>query len=341
MAKKTIHLIAVIPVFLFLLSRAPARAEDSVFEIKAATLATRGVGWTKHVEEDLSPEVLRCSDGKIRLKLYYGGIMGDEAEVIRKIRAGTLHTAGLSGQGTVLACPEFSILELPFMFNDYNEVDYIRAKMFPAFAKLMESRGFMLFMWWDQDFDQLYSIKQPITKLEDFKGCRFLTWYGTVEERLLLSLGAQLVPKAPTDAIPAIKQGLADAAIAPAIFMVGFQAYSVARYVNPIKIRYSPITVIFTNDFWNSLPKKFTNCTMAERDSISAKIIEGSRRDSEQCLAAMLRYGVIRVKTDPDDEAKLRAAGKAVWGDLTGTLYAKDLLEELIGHLSRYRHDHG
>lgn len=86
--------------------------------IKFTTLAPEGSTWT-NVIHDIDKELEEKSGGKLRLKVYAGGVSGDEKDVIRKMRIGQLHSAGFTGVGLGEILPEVRILDLPFFFSDY------------------------------------------------------------------------------------------------------------------------------------------------------------------------------------------------------------------------------
>ena len=220
------------------------RREKAKYTWKLATLAPKGVGWAIHTNNFLIPWVEEVSKGDVYIKVYWGGVMGDEKSVIHKMHVGQLQGGGFSGQGAALLCPEFAVFELPFLFRNWEEVDFIKDQMTATMDKYMAEQGFKLLLWNDQDFDQLYSTKYRFDKMEDFKKAKFFTWYGPLEVAVLQKLGANPIPVDVPEAPTMIRQHVADSAVAPALFVVGAQMYNVIKYVNPVKIRYSPSPVV-------------------------------------------------------------------------------------------------
>ncbi len=328
-------------VFLLLAVAATASAEEDqgvkkVFW-KTATLAPEGIGWAKHMTDLIFPEIERSTEGNVEIKVYWGGVMGDEEDYIRKIRIGQLDGAGLSAQGTVMACPEMAVLELPFLFRDYNEIDYLRVKMGPRFDQFMEKNGFFLIGWIDQDFDQIYSSKLPMATLEDFDRSRFITWYGPVEEAMLEALGAEIIPVNVPELPTAVRQKVADVSIGPAVWVVGAQLYSTVRYVNPVRIRYSPATIVHDIEKWKSLYKPYRREFYERRVEIGWKYTRLVRRDNEKYLQALIRYGVQRTDMAPEEVARLKEKTKVVWDQMAGSLFPRELLDEVLAHLEDYR----
>lgn len=240
----TAILLVVFPVFVFsgTGAGAPGKASPGTtsYTWKLASLAPKHVGWAKHIRQIIHPAVSRATEGRLKPQWYWGGIMGEDRDYIDKMKIGQLDGAAFTGQGVVLVLPEMSVLELPFMFKDYGEVDYVRKKMFPTFDALARKRGYIITAWADQDFDQIYSSRYPMARVGEFKKAKFLTWYGPVEQKVLARLGVRPIPMGVLEISPAMRQNMADTLIAPAAWMVGSQLYTTVKYVNPVKIRYSP-----------------------------------------------------------------------------------------------------
>ena len=304
---------------------------------KLASLAPKSIGWAKHIREIIHPALNKATNGNVELNWFWGGLMGNDKDYIQKMKIGQLHGAAFSGQGVVLLCPEMAVLELPFMFNDYKEVDYIRKKMISTFDRYVEKRGYKLIVWADQDFDQIYSVKFKMDRLEDFKKARFLTWYGPMEHKLLTTLGSSPVPVNVTEVSPSILQGVGDALIAPAIWVIGSQLYGKFKYVNPLQIRYSPTAVFVTMEAWNSIPQSYRNSIMAMRNKEAYEFRKRTREDSKKSFDAMVKYGIKVSEMTPEELNRIREESIKIWSDMAGKDFPKELLEELLMHLKQYR----
>ena len=322
----------IIPVF-----TAPAIAGDDQFYWKFATLAPDGVGWARQLKIHVLPVVEEVTKGTVKTKIYWGGVMGDDEDIIKKMRIGQLDGAGLSGQGVTLACQPMSVVELPFLFQSWEEVDHIKSKMRPQFDQMLADDGYMAISWNDQDFDQIFSTKRPMSCLNDFKESKFITWYGPIEETLLTSLGAHPVKVNVPEAATSVRQGIVDAAIAPAAFVVGSQLYSKISYVNPVKIRYSPALILLSMQAWESLPDEFRQEFYRVRPEVERKYCEAVRKDNEKSLAALLKYGMKETKMADEDFASVRNQAMTVWDELAGNEFPEEILEEIKGHLDEFR----
>lgn len=312
-------------------------AESPKFYWKTATLAPDGIGWAKRMKELVFPEMEKTTKGALKVKIYWGGVMGDEEQYIQKMKIGQLQGAGLSAQGSVMACPEMAALELPFLFRNYLETDYIRVKMSKTFDNLMARHGYFLIGWIDQDFDQIYSSKKPMNTLEAFKGTKFVTWYGPMEVELLKTLGAEPIPVNVPELPAAVRSGVAEASIGPAVWVVGAQLYSSIKFVNPVRIRYSPATIIINLKAWESLPDNYRYDFYTKRMEIGFRYCNLIRIDNERFLQSMIKYGVRKAEMAPDALKALQAKTREVWTKTSGKLFPKSFLEEIVGYIEEFR----
>src|SRR3990167_7099405 len=102
--------------FILLFSFSSSRAAQ--FEIKFSVLAPEGSTWV-NIMREMDKEVQILSNGRLAFKIYPGGVSGDEKDVLRKMRIGQIHAAGLTGVGLGEIVPAIRILELPMLFKDY------------------------------------------------------------------------------------------------------------------------------------------------------------------------------------------------------------------------------
>ncbi len=333
--KNKIQVLLVTCICLFLTLPQTGSAYEIVW--KSGTLVPDGVGYANQIKDIFIPGLLKATDNKLYLKVYYGGVMGDDEDYLKKMRIGQLHGTGTSVQGALLACPEMGVVSLPMLFNGYDEVDYVKKQMYPVFDSVLNSKGFKLIMWLDQGFDQFYSVKTPLESLSQFKKTKFLTWCGEIEERFLDSMGASAIPVNVPEFNTSLRQGIADAYIGPPIWAVSTQMYTVIRHISSMNVRYSPSIFIVTMDAWNELPPKYQTSIMAEQEGWQTQFCQGSRIDNAKCLKAMFQYGLAEVTLTPEMTQNLRDRAEPIWQEMVDDLYPQDILDDLLAHLADYR----
>ncbi|MBU2490048.1 MAG: TRAP transporter substrate-binding protein DctP [Proteobacteria bacterium] len=333
--------IAALALFLTLASPALAQ-EDSPGPGKKrvltiGTIVPGHMGWAKRAKLIIIPPLERLGRDRMETKIYWGGILGEEEDLLRQMKEGKLSGAAFSGSGTINACPEFAVVSLPFLFEGWDEVDFLRDRMQGDFDAYFGQRDMKLLGWLDQDFDQLYSVKNDPSTLEGLRRCRFIQWYGPVEQHLFAALGVKTYPTQISQAGQAFRDERYDAAIGPALFVLGLQLYPKISYVLNNHLRYSPVTIVLTAREWNQFSEEEHAFFEEEFGSVSRNFTELAREDSEKCLAAMVAYGVRRVTMDPAEAARLKEAARASWKTMSGVMFPPELLDRVSAQLAEFR----
>ena len=328
--------IIILVFFISYFSVSEVKAKDGMHHWKLATLAPDGVGWATHIKELFHPAIDKATNNAVKLTWYWGGIMGDDEDYIAKMRIDQLQGMGFSGAGFVMACPEGSVLELPFLFQNYEELDYVKEKMRDDFEAVCKKNGFKFLFWVDQDFDQVYSVKSEMRTPVDFMKSKFLTWYGPLEEEVLKKFGVSPIPVNVPEVSPSIRAGICDAFIAPAVWTVGSQLYSTMKYVNPLKIRYSPAGAIVTQNAWNSLTPEVKQ-QIEGLKWVEVEFNKRLRESNAKCLNAMIKYGMKEVKMTDEEIAVFKKLCMPLWYELADKQYPKVLLDKIIMNLAEFR----
>jgi len=108
-------------------------ADAPALTLKLATLAPDGTQWMKSMRAG-AEEVVQRTEGRVELRFYPGGVMGNDQSVIRKIRAGQLQGGALSASGLGSIYPDFQAYSMPLLFDDYREVDLVRPQIDPLIS---------------------------------------------------------------------------------------------------------------------------------------------------------------------------------------------------------------
>jgi TRAP-type C4-dicarboxylate transport system substrate-binding protein len=267
--------------------------------LKMGTIAPAHMGWSALINDVINPGIAKATNGRAVLDWYYGAQMGEEPEILAKMLNGQLQGGGFSGRGMVMLCPEMSLFEIPFLFNNYDEVEYVYSIMRPRINEWFEKRGYHLVLLAEQGFDQIYSKKREIRTFDDIKKSRFQTWYGPMEEKTLKILGTSPIPIRPTEISSAVRTGICDALISPAIWAVSAQLYNAMQYLNPLRIRYSPAGGVVSLKTWNKLSKEDQDAIDNYLRSIEKEFREEIRKINEKGIAAMYKHGMKEVKMTP------------------------------------------
>ncbi len=147
--------------------------------MKMATLAPKGSAWHLILQE-MGEKWKSVSGGRVTLTLYPGGVAGDDGDVVRKMRLGTLNAGLLTSLGLAQIDRSILALQIPMMYDSYEELDAVLEKMSPGLEKIFEQKGFVVLNWTDAGWVHFFT-KTPVRTPEDLKGLKLFTGAGDTE----------------------------------------------------------------------------------------------------------------------------------------------------------------
>jgi len=123
-----------------LLCAAASTASADTKTIKIATAAPEGTTWLKEIRL-AAEQVKQRTEGRVELKYYPGSVMGNDAAVLRKIKLGQLQGGMLTSSDLATVYNDAPIYCLPFLFDNWAQVDKVRAQVDPLLAKGFDAHG--------------------------------------------------------------------------------------------------------------------------------------------------------------------------------------------------------
>lgn len=312
--------------------------------IKIGTLAPVGTPWIDFVYDTLIPRLTKESRGVLKIQLYAGGVMGEDTDILRKMKLGQLQGCGCTALGIFAAAPKTSVLTLPLLFNNYEEVDFILDKFRSEIDRMFEERGFYLMGLIDTGFFYLY-MKNMAGSLEEIKKQKMLTWFGDIETTTLNELGINPIKVSVPEIVTSLQTGLINANIGPPTWQMGTQAYIYTKYYISKPLFYSIAAIILDKEQLDKIIKKYPPGLGEEVVNLTRRLIKGLEnewrakiRDYEtRSLRAFENAGMKRLDLSEDDLQKLEKASESVWYKLANKLYPEELMLNIIKELRAFR----
>ncbi|MBI4656137.1 MAG: TRAP transporter substrate-binding protein DctP [Elusimicrobia bacterium] len=223
--------------------------------IKFATLAPEGSAWMK-VMNQFNAEAVKKTEGRVRFKIYAGGVAGDEKDVIKKIRIGQLHAGGFTGVGIGEIAPEIRILDTPFLVKNTRELDYIYEKFDGEFRRAFKKNGFMFLGWAEVGKVYIFS-NTAVSKPADLKNVKMWLWEGDpIAEETFRAAEIKPIPLSITDVMTSIETGMINGVYASPLSVIALQWFTKMKYVLSEPIANAAGAVLVSEKNFNKLDKK-------------------------------------------------------------------------------------
>ena len=289
------------------LSLAPA---PKPIVIKLATLAPIGSPW-HDVLLDLIQDWEKISNNRIKVKVYPGGVAGDERDLIVKMRLDHLQAAAMSATGISEIDKGIWALSLPLMLKDYNQLDWLRDQIDEELTRRIEAGGFIVLAWIDVGWVYWFS-REPVRTPADLKKQRIFTWSGGPNvEGLWRSGGFHSVSIAATDVLPALQTGLIDALGTSPLTAATFQWFALAKNMNPVKWSVMTGALIITKTAWERIPAELRPKLLAAAHRHQERMQNEIRHLDDKAIRVMQEHGLQVVSITEDERRQWRE-----WMDL-------------------------
>lgn len=316
---------------------AAAPAQDS-WTLKFATLAPEGTGWVKAMT-DWADRVDKESQGRLKIKLYPGGITGDEPDVLRKIRFGQLQGAAITGHGIGMIYSPARVLEMPFLFQGYGELDAVRNQLSPEFGAGLRQHGFELVGWLDVGPVHLFS-KSPIHSIDDLPQHRVWLWDGDeLAEAFFAVAGLHPIPLSIIKVFAGLSGGAIDTIYAPPLAAIAMQWFTETSYVSDAAITDGIGALVVASQFYDGLPQDLQTLLSRTGREVAARMIRETREDNQKGLTMLKDYGLQIVPWTGGDEKRVVDLRDRVEAMLAKQSYIPaNLFQRVRRMLEEYRH---
>jgi TRAP-type C4-dicarboxylate transport system substrate-binding protein len=308
---------------LALLLTAPAASARTV--LKMATLVPDGSVWDT-ILKDMGAQWQESTDGEVALRLYAGGVAGDEPDVVRKMRIGQLHGAVLTVAGLSQIEKGFEIFEIPMFFESYDELFHVLEALRPQLEKRLEAQGYILLNYGQGGWVHFFS-KKPIRTVDDLRAQKLFVWAGSPTVDLWKENGFQPVPLAATDILTGLQTGMIEVIPSTPLAALSFQWFRQTPNMQGLGLAPLIGGTVITKRAWSRLsPEVQTQLRKVNRETekrLNDEIPDQDRRAVE----AMKERGLEVVEVPEEVAAKWRKEAETFIDFKRERMEAKDLLD--------------
>jgi TRAP-type transport system periplasmic protein len=260
------------------------------------------------------------SGGKMKVRLFAGGALGNDVTMISALQGGTLEmtvpdTSTLVG---IAGLKDYGLVNLPFLFNKGEEADALLDGPFgqKLLAKLPD-KGLIGLGFWENGFRHVSNSRRPITKAADFAGLKVRVIQNPLFLETFSALGAAPQPMPFPEVYTALEQRVVDGQENPLATILASKFYEVQKHTVLSGHIYSVWAFLMSKRFWDRL--SHDEQTIIREAALEAKDYERKiiRAFDRQALEELKSKGM-QVTSLPDEEvAKLRDKTKPVWDKFT------------------------
>jgi TRAP-type C4-dicarboxylate transport system substrate-binding protein len=318
---------------LLLAGALPARAQVVV---KMATLAPDGSAYHLILKQ-MAEKWKTGTQGRVTVRLYPGSVAGDDTDVVRKMRLGSLNAGLLTSVGVAAVDPSVMALQVPMLYSSYEEVDHVLSVYGPKLEASLASKGFIVLNWADAGWVRFFT-KTPVKTPADLKPLKLFAW-GNDTDALEIWKGAGFnpVPLPSTEISTALQTGLVSALPTTPTAAVLLQWYQHAKNLTDVKWALLLGATLVNRTTWDKISPEDQKVVRSAAVEAGARLRAESRAAEVRDIAAMQKRGLNVVPVDARTEGLWRAAAEAAYPKVRGKIVPEAAFDEARRILADYR----
>ncbi|MEW6336854.1 MAG: TRAP transporter substrate-binding protein DctP [Acidobacteriota bacterium] len=304
--------------------------------VKMATLVPQGSAWHTTLQE-MAEAWKAASGGKVTLRLYPGGVAGDDSDVVRKMRLGTLDAGLLTAVGLADVDRSVFALAVPMAYESYDEVDHVLEKMSPRLEQAFEAKGFIVLNWADAGWLRFFT-KSPVRTPDDLRALKLFVWSGdSLAVEMWKAAGFNPVPLPSTEIATALQTGLVSAVPTTPQAAVLLQWYVHAPNMTEIDWALLLGGTMIAKRTWEKIPVDLRPALRDAAREAGRKWREQTRAAAERDVDAMKARGLKVWELDAASEAAWRKAVDAAYPTLRGSFVPTEAFDTALRLRDEYR----
>ena len=308
--------------------------------LKIATVTPENSQWMKDMRAG-AKEIKERTEGRVQIKYYGGGIMGNDQKVLSRIRIGALQGGAFTPTALAGQYSNLNLYGLPMVFDSEEEAAFARSRLDARLSAGLEEAGFVNFGFAAGGFAVLMS-NTPVDSLDDLKGKKVWIPEGDdISRRAMEAMSLSPVTLPLTDVLTGLQTGLIDIVAMSPIGALVLQWHTKVKYITELPL-------VYTLGFMAVDKKAFGK--LSEDDQAIVREVMGRTYknfdktnliDNRGARDALLNTGIKVVPVTPEEYEKVRTALMKLNVDLASQgHFDKALFDEMLKYVSEYRSEH-
>ncbi len=297
MIKRTLLFLGLITVLMVLTPAAAETAPTPTIVIKIATLAPSGSPYHEIMQE-MAAGWREQSDGRVELRIYPGGVAGDEVDILRKIRIGQIDAGALSLSGLSRTLPEISVLGTPMIYKTRESLLQVQEALDSKIEARMEERGLVVISWAIAGWVRFF-VPEAEPSIAGLKKARMHVFAGDDQiKELWKSMGFNAISLPGTDVLPGLQSGMVNAFFTTPVMAYASQWFAFTPYM--IDMPWAPMmgAIVVSKRGWEKVPEQLRSKLKAIAEEKSLRLDQEMQRLESEAISEMQKRGLTIIKPD-------------------------------------------
>jgi len=316
----------------------PASADT--ITLRFATAAPDGTAWAR-LFRAMGRDIESESKGALVTKWYFGGIAGNELEMLERLKKNQLDVIMSGGPLCMKLSPSLQGLRLIGLYQSRDEASYVLGRLRPTIEREVADAGFRSVGVAMLGPDVLFT-RAPVTSVDELRKTRLWVW--DADPTMLTEFGAIGVPAVAMG----VERGLAayearriDGFLSVPTAALAFQWSAATKSLTELHLGFLPGCMVVTQRLWDTLGVDERAGVNAATAKFLARLEDLGRRQDAELLGGLFeRQGLKRVAISPAFATEFTALAKTARDAVRDKLLPGALLDRINGWLGDYRAEH-
>jgi TRAP-type C4-dicarboxylate transport system substrate-binding protein len=300
----------------------PAAAQT---KINLGTLAPQGSTWHELLKE-MGQRWEQLSGGKVKLRVYAGGVQGGEGDMVRKIGINQLQAAAITNIGLHDVIAEPQALAVPMFFADENEMMCAFEKVRPRIEAALAAKNLIALHWSKIGEFRLFCDK-PYKTPAEMKDAKVFCWDGDPKsEAAWRASGYRPVVLSGADVYPSFQTGMVDCMANVPLYILTSRIFEKAKYMTDQSWGTILGATIVRKDVWEKIEPGLREQLASVARELGHRVDVEVAKLNADAIAAMKKQGLTAVPVDP---TPWRVAAEKSWPVVRGGVVPADFFDEV------------
>jgi TRAP-type C4-dicarboxylate transport system substrate-binding protein len=304
--------------------------------LKIASIAPDGSTWMKEMRAG-AKIIKERTGGRVKLKFYPGGVMGNDKAVLKKIRLGQLQGGALTGGALSHLYPDMQIYSLPMIIRSYDEADFVRAKLDPRLEQGLEKKGLATLGISEGGFAYIMSSAQ-IRSIEDLKAQKMWVPEGDVlTDQLFDKMGVNPIPLPIAEVYTGLQTGMIDSIGTTPTASLACQWHTKINAVTDVPLVYLIGVLAVDQKRFNKIKPADQQIVKEVMRDVFARLNSINRADDAKAIKALKNRNIAFVRPTDEEIASWAYYAEQAINEATGNEVSAEMLTEIRQLLSEFR----
>lgn len=309
-----------------------AAESGDVITIKVGHIAPPEHSYTKGLEA-FAEAVEERTDGRVKFEIFGDGQLGGEREIIEQVQLGSLDLTVVTAGPLGSFVPQFSVLEMPFLFEDVEHAyEVLDGEIGQELMEMIDQQaGVKTLGIWENGMRHVVNNKHAVHSPDDMKGLVMRTVENDLYLETYKALGADPTPIAFPEAYTSVQQGVVDGQDLSYGVMVTTKMYEVQDYLTENMLYYAAAPLFMNQDTYNSLPEDIQEIFVdagKEFTQVQREINQSMEEEQKQFL---IDEGIEIYEPSEEEMEAFRKAVEPVYEKLS------DQFGDMVERIQNYR----